>query len=81
MVELLGRMLPIQLSRGQSLLVLGLVAVGVLAAAAAVFFDVLLYRVAWLALRIRGHPAPTKSPARIALEDLEQRVRPGQPPL
>jgi hypothetical protein len=81
MVELLGRVPPIQLSRGQSLLVVGLVAVAVLAAVVAVFFDNLLYRAARLALRVRGHPAPSKSPARIALEDLEQRVRPGQPPL
>lgn len=67
--------LPIQLTPGQTLVILTFVALVAVALLAAVLFEGLLTRLAAGVLRLTGHKMPAKSPARLALDDLEQRLR------
>ncbi len=67
--------LPIMLNPRQTLLILALVAVVAIALLLAMVFEGLITRLAAAVLRVTGHRLPAKSPARVALDDLGQRLR------
>ena len=81
MIELLGRVAPgpSQISPYQAFAIISLALLAGLFGVGLLFFEGLLYRIGRLLIRLARQPLPTKSPARVALEDLERRVRrPGE---
>jgi hypothetical protein len=73
-VELAMR-LPIQLSRGQSLLVVAVVAGLLLSLLVGTFLEGMLGGVIGLVLRLTGHQPPRKSSFRMALDEMEARLK------
>lgn len=71
------RGLPIALSPGQTVFILAAVILFGLVVVALIVVDGLLYRLAALALRIARRPLPSRSPTRVALDELEQRLHSG----
>ncbi len=71
----MGRRIPLNLTPAQTEVVL-LVAATLLAVAIALaVFELLLTRGAGLVVRLTGRTPPRKSPTRIAIDELEERVR------
>lgn len=70
-----GGRIPINLTPQQTLFVLGLMLVGLLLFVAFKVLELALTRGAALALRLTGHTPPRKSPTRVALDELEKRLR------
>ncbi len=70
----LATRVPIQLSPGQSRLVIAIVAAGLLALLAGALVEVLFGSIGGLLLKLAGHPPPRKSSFRMALDDLEARL-------
>jgi hypothetical protein len=75
MIQLLGRVPPVQISPRQALAIATLLAVLVLAIAGGLLLEALLSEGAALAFRLAGRKPPRKSPARMALDDLDARIR------
>lgn len=74
MIELASR-IPIQLSPGQTVLVLA-VAIGLLlAVVAAALFETVVGGLVSLVLRLTGHKPPRKSAFSRVLDELEERMR------
>ena len=73
-VELAGR-IPIQLSAGQSRVVLVVGAGVALALLAGALLEVVFGGVAGMILRLLGHPPPRKSSFRMALDEMEARLQ------
>lgn len=70
-----GGRVPVNLTPQQLDVLLAVLAVLVLAVVAVAVFELLLTGGAALAFRISGRRPPLKSPTRIALEELEERLR------
>jgi hypothetical protein len=76
MLELIGRSaMPVQISHGQAVAVLALVALLALGAAVYLVGELIFGRGAELTLRATGHQPPRKTPARTAIDQLEDRIR------
>ncbi len=70
----LATRVPIQLSPGQSRLVVALVAAVLLALVAGAVVEVLFGSIGGLLLKLAGHEPPRKSSFRMALDEMEARL-------
>ncbi len=71
----MGRRIPINLTPEQSLVLLLVVAAVVVVLVALAVLERVLGRGAAFALRLGGRPRPGKGPTRVALDELEERLR------
>jgi hypothetical protein len=74
MLALLGRVAPIQLSRGQVIVLLAIAGALVLSAVVWAVLEFLFGRGVDLTLRATGRQRPRKSAARAAIDQLEARI-------
>lgn len=80
MIELIGRGgLPFQLSSGQAMFVLVLLAALALAGVALLVLDGAVTRLVEAILRARGHGRPKKSRFRVALDAMDEEMRKPKP--
>jgi hypothetical protein len=71
----MGRRIPINLTPEQSMVLLLVVAAVVVVLVALAVLELVLGRGAAFALRLGRRPPPRKSPTRVALDELEKRLR------
>ncbi len=71
----MGRRIPVSLTPEQSMVLLLVVAAVVVVLVALAVLERVLGRGIALALRLGGRPTPRKSPTRVALDELEERLR------
>ena len=71
----MGRRIPINLSPEQAMAVLLVVAALLAVLVAVAVFELLITRGAVLAVRLSGRKPPSHGPTRVALDELEDRLR------
>ncbi len=76
---LIGRVSPVQLSPQVGWLLAAAAGLVLLVAVLRILFEAAIGRLIGTLLRLTGHPPPRKSPARMAIDELESRLRKHSP--